>query len=76
MSDALYEILMKLPKKNIINLMFEALDDMQSWNGRTRMFCVLNNIGATGTETETGSYKWEMPTVAEAKRSTNHSPIF
>jgi len=45
MTDALYEKLTKLPRKNLIALMWEALDYMQEWNGRTRTHCICKALG-------------------------------
>ena len=32
MSEKLYDFIMKLPKENIVNLMFMSLDEMQGYN--------------------------------------------
>ena len=47
MESQLWEMIYKLPKENIVNLLFEALDEMQSSNTRSRSDCILLAIGAT-----------------------------
>ena len=44
MNEKLYEFIMKLPKKNIINLMFIALEEIQGYNGQTMKECILKNL--------------------------------
>ncbi len=38
--DWLYEHLMKMEKAQMLEVMVEALDHMQSWNGRSITYCV------------------------------------
>ncbi len=71
MNEKLYELLMKLPKKNLINIMWSALDEMQAYNGRTRMYCIMESIGADITEMEDGGYKYLPPSISEIKKNTN-----
>ena len=66
MSDGLYELLMKLPRANLINLLYHALDEMQQYNGRSKLHCIMTALGAK--EIEEG--RWERPSIAEAKRAT------
>lgn len=72
MNDKLYEIIMKLPKQNIINLMLNSLDLMQGYNGRKISECILESIGAKYCgEKEV----WEIPPLEEIKRHTKTSLI-
>ena len=71
MNDALYENLMKLPKSNIIALMWAALDEMQAYNGRTRTFCIVEAAGGEVVEGEDGRTKYRLPSVAKMKENTN-----
>jgi hypothetical protein len=72
MDEKLYELLMKLPKANLINLMYGALDEMQSYNGRSRFACIMLAMGHAVDEelTETGRSKYKIKSLAELKRST------
>lgn len=68
MDEKLYQLLLKLPKENIVNLMWEALDEMQSYNGRSRQTCIMLAMDAT----EVGEGKRKLPSLAEIKRSTEN----
>ena len=50
MPDKIFDLLEKLPAENLINLMWEALDIMQSYNGRNKTECILMAAGATQDE--------------------------
>jgi hypothetical protein len=73
MSDKLYELLMKLPKKNLINLMWGALDEMQAYNGRSRKSCILEAMGAEYIENmKTGGVKYKLPKFKEIREITEN----
>ena len=73
MIDSLYTLLMKLPRANLINLFWEALDEMQSYNGHSKLHCIMSALGAE--EIEEG--KWKRPSFSEAKKNTKgHSFLF
>lgn len=72
MSDGLYELLMKLPRANLIALLWEALDEMQGYNGNSKLHCIMTALGAK--EIEEG--RWERPSVAEAKKATKSCAFF
>lgn len=72
MDDKLYDILMKLPKANIINLMEGSLDYMQGYNGRSRQTCILEALGADEYENEEGKISWKLPTQKEMKKYTGY----
>lgn len=75
MNDNLYETLTKLPRKNLIHLMWQALDEMQAWNGRSRQECIMIALGdsveAKENET-TGKLSWSIKSLAELKRHTHN----
>ena len=48
--EKIIEMIEKLPAENIVVLMWEALDIMQSYNGRPKQECILMAAGATHTE--------------------------
>jgi len=68
MNNEIYEILLKLPKKNIINLMWEALDHMQAYNCRSRTYCILESMGYKQVEDK----KWRPCSLAEIKKNTDN----
>lgn len=72
MPDRLYETLTKLPKKNLINLMWTALDEMQAYNGRSRTTCLMLAMGnaVESKESESGGTKYRIKSLAELKRET------
>jgi hypothetical protein len=62
---------MKLPKKHILNLMWEALDEMQSYNGRSKQTCILIAMNAEEHEDfKKGGSSWKLPSMAKLKRDT------
>lgn len=75
MNDRLYEILMKLPRKNLIHCMLEALDEMQSWNGRTKTYCITKALGGESVERDDGVY-YKMPSLKKMREHTEHCPIW
>ncbi len=70
MDDRLYEVLEKLPRKNLIHLMWEALDYMSQWNGRSRQECILMGMGAEPKTNEKGRTSYRVQSLAEVKRNT------
>jgi hypothetical protein len=72
LSDKLYEILIKLPRKNLVNIMWGALDEMQAYNGRSRQGCILEAMGAEKETSESGNFKYKLPkTLTKIKRNTD-----
>lgn len=68
MQDILYDRIMKLPRANVVNLMWDALDYMQQWNGRSRGTCIAMAMG--GKEVKEGC--WELPTHKTLREYTEH----
>ena len=66
MEEKVWELIMKLPKENITNLLFLSLDEMRSWNGRTRGDCILRAIGA-----ELNDRSWKIPSMKKIKEITD-----
>jgi hypothetical protein len=71
MNDVTYERLLQLPRANLVNLMMEALDYMQQFNGRGRTTCIMMALNAK----EVDEKKWQIPTVAEMKKATQNGWI-
>lgn len=69
MDPQLFDLLLSLPKKNLINLLWSALDEMQAYNGRTRTYCILESIGAECLDNANHS-KWKLPSLHAAKKNT------
>jgi len=61
MDDQVYELLEKLPRRNLIHLMWEALDNMQGYNGQTRQGCILEAMGAEKMDNERGTFSYRLP---------------
>jgi len=74
MNDKLYEMLTKLPRRNLIHLMWGALDEMQTYNGRSRQQCIMLAIGnaAESEEQKNGTMKYKVKSLAELKRVTHN----
>jgi len=73
MDDQVYELLEKLPRKNLIHLMWGALDIMQGYNGRTRQGCVLEAMGADVLNNDHGTFSYKLPkTFKEIKENTEN----
>ena len=66
--ERLYEVLMKLPRKNLIHLMFDALDEMQTYNGRTKMCCICYAMGCK--ESDDGK-SYTIPSLRKIKENTD-----
>ena len=61
MDDRIYELLEKLPRKNLIHLMWEALDIMQGNNGNTRQGCILDAMGSEIMDNDRGTFSYRLP---------------
>lgn len=70
MQDSVYEVLMKLPKKNLINTLWAALDIMQGYNGHSRTYCILDALGFKCLDYEAERRTFERPTLKQIKENT------
>lgn len=61
----LQNYLEKLSSRALVNVMYEALDFMQGWNGRTKNECVLMAIDAKPIH---DTNKWTLPDPAEIEK--------
>jgi len=60
--DNLYDYLLKLPKEEIIQIMADAIDLMQAYNGRTMTYCIMSSIeGAEVIEDDDGNVSYRLP---------------
>lgn len=66
------EALMELPKENLIAMMYNALDEMQSWNGQSRHRAIMRSLNARCTEDEDGNEHYHI-TKEELLKATNCS---
>ena len=71
MTEKLNEMVIRLPKQNLANLMWSALDAMQLYNGRSKEFCILTAMGAIAEEKGDGTFIWNVPSIEEIKKNTN-----
>jgi len=61
MNDKIYDVLLKLPRKNLINLMWGALDIMEG-SCQSRQGCILDAMGAeVNDDMKTGGFKYRLP---------------
>lgn len=70
MNEKLYQELLKLPRANLIHLMWEALDEMQSYNNRTRTHCIALAIRAEVMEQPDGHHLYKLPPLSQIKETT------
>lgn len=75
MNDTLYETLMKLPRANLISVMWDALDEMHTYNGRTRHYCILKSMGLEETENDKGRAVFKQTSLYAIKKHTNNNPL-
>lgn len=76
MDDRLYDLMLKLPKKNIIHLMLGAMDSMQGYNGQSMNTCIIEAMGAEGRQDEeTGKLSWKLPKVSVLRKRTEQQPL-
>lgn len=71
MNELLFQNLMKLPKVNLINLMDLALDEMQSYNGQTKLSSIMRALDAEEIE-----YRWKLPSIKKMKEATKDGCLF
>ncbi len=69
MSERLHEFLMKMPRANLIGLLYNSLDVMQGYNGHSRWFCIQAALGSDLKELDSGGWSAKYPTLADAKRN-------
>lgn len=72
MNDKLYNLLLRLPKKNLFHLMLSALNEMQLYNGQTLESCI---IAAAGGGTDPVSNMYKLPSLQEIKVNTENFPL-
>ena len=72
MDEKLYQRIKQLPKENIINLMWGALDIMQGYNGRSRTQCIATALG--GEVSGDGS-TISLVTLKDAKENTEQMGV-
>ena len=71
MDNQVYELLEKLPRKNLIHLMWDALSIMQGYNGRTKQGCILEALGAEVMDNDKGTFSYRLPkTFKEVRENT------
>ena len=70
-SDRLYEMLLLLPRRNLLNLMLMALDEMQAYNGKSRGAAIMEALCAEYVPDK--GYK--IPSLKIIKKLTNSTPL-
>ena len=74
MNDFIYERLLKLPRNNLINLMWESLDFMQQYNGRSKLECIMLSLGSEELYNEKDQKIWNIPSIKKMKEVTDNFP--
>jgi len=69
MSDKLFEMLTKLPRRNLVNLMWSALDYMQHYNGYDKTTAIAL---AMGCDIDGNHKVVKVPSFREVKESTEY----
>lgn len=72
MNDRLYIQLMKTPRANLIALMMMSLDEMQSFNGRSRGECIRLVLDCELELRKDGRSFWRIPSIRKIKEATNN----
>lgn len=57
----LYGYLMKLDKETLLDIMEEALDAMQAYNGRSPTYCIVSAIPNAKIEETDRGYRYQLP---------------
>ena len=68
MDDRLYNFLLKLPRANLVHLMWLTLDEMQHYNGQSRTSAIAKALYAKPE----GEHGWKLPTIKKAKEITEN----
>jgi len=67
MTVSLDEILEFKSKEELRDIMYEALDLMQQYNGRSRIWCIVVALGGTASDNDDGSFTYSIPTSSDTK---------
>lgn len=67
MDDNLYLLLKKLTREQLIALMWNSLDEMQAWNGRSKTACICMALGCAVKTDEDGEEVYSLASVRKAK---------
>ncbi len=68
MDEKLYELLLKLPRKTLIDILWESLDLMQSYNGRSKTYCITMSMGVKEDPKKEGRYS--IPSLKKIKENS------
>ena len=71
MENDKYDVLLKLPKKNLLKVMIDALDIMQGFNGYSKSWCIGEAMGLERYTDENGNSLHKMIPFKEVRRKTN-----
>lgn len=69
MDDKLYELLEQLPSRNLIHLMWAALEEMHAYNGRSRTHCICLAMGCKPDDPNQPT-KWMTPSLPKIIKKT------
>lgn len=69
-SEPLMPRLLELPQQVMLDVMLEALDLMQAYNGRSITYCICDAMGGTLRDD-----KWTVPSVADVCAKYNYEAV-
>lgn len=75
MNEYLYSLLMAMPKKNLIVILWRALESMQGYNGQTKTKCIAEAMGAESKKLDKGRHSYNFGSKASIKEYTNDDPF-
>jgi hypothetical protein len=59
-SDKLYEYLVEMEKDELLEVMFAALDNMQSYNGQSQTSAIMRGMRAEELTRDDGTVYWKL----------------
>lgn len=74
-SDGLYERLLELPKENLLNLMLDAVSEMQASNTRNPTRCIVAAAGGEEKVDPEGKSTYTLPGRSKIIELTANPPL-
>lgn len=64
-------LLLRLPKEVLINVFYDALEEMQSYNGRSPHECIVTALGGV-YDSDQSPARFKLPTFEQTIKRFNH----
>lgn len=71
----LEDVLLSKTKAKLIEVLYEALDLMNQYNGRSHMYCIAVALGYEAVENEDGSTTFKKPLSPESSNTYTHRRV-